>query len=770
MANRFDQYVRTQYVPSALEYMQMGISNAEQDQSQQLAQLGMAYETAFNVDAAFDNDRQVRDEILGNIRNQVDDLVKNKDLSSPQAMAQYRRLISDRKNIDQLAAVHGNAQDYNRLMGEFQNYRKEYGNDYNVTPIMAQMKEYGASGKEGVRRGAFAGVTVDKYVDVVKEIQGVLKEVDADVQDIEVKNGRYWVRTKNESIPLDKLMANAGLQLQDPKYQKQIKNILFHNAYTTGEGDIQKGYRTYRDAAIRSADEQISSIENYLAKLPKDKQYDKDREAVTNQLKSLRDRKGTLQKLTEDQYDDFYANQYMENMALMAAKPFEKRNISVTHKADEFDLIDYRGRWQRRLQEERDEKLKQMLVPPSNIPMLTVSGSALQNANKAASVFNRDFKDLEIDEANNIPKFEVNIASQGRDRDDRNLAYGMAGTGWVGVTNRNDTSKWNKFIDFAEDHGKYIDREKVKKGDKNELHKLASIFKQFQASNSQDKLASLGVSLSGMGISNEQVAQYVNAMIGPGQNVVEQINEDGTITKVKASDIFPKDDKGNVKSIVNDDISATISPVNNKLIVSIKNGPSFMVNPDLETQRRIAPLSELFNSANKIGDAMGFVSYNGYNGQFAMERDLFIKKKETDKPEEAAQAVAQKMGTRSINPEMFKGMRNNEVYVFSRNKNSGRLEMLKYSDFNKNKEGYSARMLNDDRTYIMKKDGKYVALAADSNLNAEDLTNRVVQTLFDPLSQGPLSGMRDMQSPMSNRKFMEWELQQSMYPNMLREY
>jgi hypothetical protein len=43
------------------------------------------------------------------------------------------------------------------------------------------------------------------------------------------------------------------------------------------------------------------------------------------------------------------------------------------------------------------------------------------------------------------------------------------------------------------------------------------------------------------------------------------------------------------------------------------------------------------------------------------------------------------------------------------------------------------------------------------------LTNETVQGLFDPTAQGPLSGLRDSQSLINNRKFQEWQMQENQY-------
>jgi hypothetical protein len=63
----------------------------------------------------------------------------------------------------------------------------------------------------------------------------------------------------------------------------------------------------------------------------------------------------------------------------------------------------------------------------------------------------------------------------------------------------------------------------------------------------------------------------------------------------------------------------------------------------------------------------------------------------------------------------------------------------------------------------MKKDGKFIGLLTDPRLNAEALTNETVQGLFDPTAQGPLSGLRDSQSLINNRKFQEWQMQENQY-------
>jgi hypothetical protein len=274
--------------------------------------------------------------------------------------------------------------------------------------------------------------------------------------------------------------------------------------------------------------------------------------------------------------------------------------------------------------------------------------------------------------------------------------------------------------------------------------------------------------MSGNGINPTQVAQYVNNMIGPGQNIVEVIQDDGSIVKKKAEDVFPKDEKGNVKSIVNADISATIVPGMNKILVSVKNGESFLVNPDLATQSRIAPLAELFNGANKINNTkmngMDLFSYNSFDGNYNISRDLFVKASETSDPKEVASLVASKFGMRSADPKFFDQMANNEVYVASRDKNTGRLQYQKYSHYNKNKEGYNDRMMDKrEKMFFMKKDGKFIGLLTDPRLNAEALTNETVQGLFDPTAQGPLSGLRDSQSLINNRKFQEWQMQENQY-------
>lgn len=761
MAGRYDHFVRTQYVPSPVEYMQMAVSSQEQEQGQKLAEVGQAYDQAYNIQAAFDNDRQVRDEILGGIRQQTEEIAKG-DVSSPELMAKYNRLVRDRKTVETLAGVQGNAMDYYRLMDEAKKYRTEYGNDYNVTPILAQMKQYGASGKEGFKAGAFSGTSVDKYIDVVKDIQGVLKDVKADVTDIEQSNGRYIIRTKDGSLDLETLMSKAGIQMNDPKYQKQIQNMLFHNAYTVGGGDTEKGYQKFRDHAIENTDAQISSIEKQLALLSKDKTRVKDVEAGTKALQELRDRRNKLTKMKD--YSGEYAKDYMQNMALIAASPYAHKDFLQSMKGDPYGMIDARGRWQKKLQDEKLKKLKQEFNPNPDIPLPVFSGAALQSINLSAAQFNKDFGDLEAS-ADNMPKMDRLV-------EERVSAPGAVSSGVLsgfGTTNLtesksvDDRSKWTKFIDYAQEHGFQVDKEAFM-NDKNprhkdELRRVGSMFNSMKAGSANDKYANLGVSLTGNGFSPEEVASYISASIAPDGNMVELNGKRVPFSEVAAS----KEELA--QGLLGKKVTAVLSPVTNKIVVSMGNNKVFTVNPDLDTQRKLKPIADLANNSKRITTSniggVPFLSYNSYNSTFGKENDLLQasmdKNNQPLPPRDtkvAAQEIAMTFGTKSVNEEGLNKMKDGEVYLFARSTKDGRIVSMPYNRFVKNKDYYGGTLDNPIAYY--KEAGKFIPIEK-SRYNMEEIVHGTVQSAIRP--GGGMSGMVDKSSSVNDKTYLKMIMQ-----------
>lgn len=772
MANRFDTYVRTQYLPSPVDYYQMAMGSQEQEQGAKLQELGAAYDTAFNIDAVFNPDKQLRDELLGNLRNQVQEIAKG-NASAPEAQMALKRLVSDRNLVDQLAGIQGNTATYGRLMEEARNYKKEYGNEYNITPITAQMAEYNKKDKTGFQRGFLAGDSVDKYTDVIGEMRKVLKEVGADTSEIEQKEGRWIVKTKQGGVPLEKLMATAGIDMENPLYARQIQNILFHNAYTTGGGDVKKGLERFHKRGLETLDEAIGNYEEQLRLIDRKKPGgEKEFEAVAGELKRMRaERKQTGEN---KDYEAEYSNRYMHNMALMAATPFVTSQFSRTMKADPYELAEFAHQKALARQKAKLEEMKKILLPPE-APLVEASGSASIINDKRAIAFNQQFGKLEVDN-NGLPVIKrANIIPFSSDQESPYSTSKQASQGPY----KDTSSEWDQFINFSNSNGFQLDRKAIM--DKNnpnhqeEMRKMGAYYKQFQAGASQDQLTSYGIDLGGAGMDSKEVTRYIMQRINNNLDgtveVVDGVN--GNTTKMKLRDVIgSKDSNGKVESINNGDIVATFLPMQNKIAVTYKQGKTFYVDPDAETQAAVAPLVQLYNSPNKIEQVpldgqSDLVSYSTYDKNFRPVKDVLRTFSPQLNAGDAAKTVNANVGTWAWSEKVMNDLPDNEITVLSRDPRTGSSQKQPYYQYVQGREQdpdyFSKTHMNP--VYVLKKKDpvtkkvtfQFVDEHTDNSGNPINAMQMIKDRTGERFKPGAsLSGLINRQSPVYHEKFSQF--------------
>lgn len=759
MANRFDTYVRTTYVPEPIDYYQLGVQGQEAEMGGKLQQMGNDLDTANNIMAAYTPDIQTKTQIIDSIRSQLEDVTRQ-NLTTPEAMVKFNKIINNRENIDKLAAVQSNAMEYQRLMKEMQDYEKETGNSINNTRLRAAMEDYnrGTEFKSGFMRGQSPG----KYIDVVKDVQDVLKNVKGNVKNIIDIDGRWIVETEKESLELEDLMKRAGIQINDPKYKRQLEDFMFHNAYTAGGGDVNRGYKQYYDDVVGTLNDQIEEVENARRFLnPKDKKQQKTLEELNGQLSALHNRRDQL--LNTDNYRGLYAGNFLGDLATRAAVPFVYEKTKQSVKANPYGLAETNHRYALQRQREKTKELKNMFAPPSELNFPMVSGAATGYNNLLSTQFGKDFGDLETDR-HGVPV--IKQFNQGTNRATAAAGVSVRGMGLTDAQNVDHTDKWFRFANYARSHGKTVDLEKIKKQDPEELRRLGVIYKQMKQGMAQDLTIGYGLQLGGNGISKEAVGNYILNQINANGGMVQ----DASGTNIPFASLLPKDSNGAPKQIDSKDIQATMLPGSNRVAFMIPGGGTFYVNPDKDTQEHLSNLTNLFNSTDKIGigkvqlnngQEVPVVSYNGFDRGYNVNRSLFVP---TTPPIDDKQLTESLRAQFKNNALGLQGsqMETDELYIFYKDAKNG-VRRLRYSTFLQDPDVWRGKMTEKPTLILKKQDasGKPFFLnVTEADTNVADLIKTHTSSLFEP--GRVLHSLIDKNNPVFDRNLQTWFLQQSM--------
>lgn len=340
--NRFNQFVRTDYVGLPTDYYHMAVTASEEENRNALSQVGQVIDAARNVEAVYNPDKELKNSLLSDLDSKIAEL-SNENLTAPQTLMRIGQLVDDRDLIDGLSNIQGNTISYKAAMDSAKKYRETYGNDINLARMYDDIADYNKRDKAGFQSRFLRDYSPDKFTDIVGEIQKVLKDEKADGKTITQIGGQWMIKKGAEYISLDKLLGDAGIAVNDPKYQTQLNHLLYYNARNLGGGDPRVGYNAFYQTGKANVSQLIDDMTTDLADLKKNNtkgKNDKEIKKLEEQLSEYKDQASELDNMNPE---TFYRKSYMRDLAMMAAAPFDFYKETEDVNANPYALAAYRS-------------------------------------------------------------------------------------------------------------------------------------------------------------------------------------------------------------------------------------------------------------------------------------------------------------------------------------------------------------------------------------------------------------------------------------------
>lgn len=373
MANRFNQYQSVDYVNLPIDHLHAAVGANEAESLAKLTAAKASYDAMDAIQAIANPDVEMKHHIMNQVNSEIGDLAK-KNLKGSDVLLQLSRIINNPSNIDKLAGIYGNTQSYDAKLTADKKYQEDYGNDINTLQSTDEWDNYNKQGMAAFKPGMLRDYSPGKFVDVVGEIQKTLNQMKDDGWGQMPGSDGKWIRKgMREGITLERALATAGLQLQDPKYAAQLKKLGYSGLRNIGlQNGVEGALNTYKTARVSDVNNQISAMTKDLAELKT--KAAKDKKFATDNAKTIEDGQAMLDNLIQKrgQYqtahsEQVYQSDMLHNLAEVAATPYIHMKSAYDLAADPYGLARYKSdleysKWKAKWQTKKDDEAKQKAI------------------------------------------------------------------------------------------------------------------------------------------------------------------------------------------------------------------------------------------------------------------------------------------------------------------------------------------------------------------------------------------------------------------------
>jgi hypothetical protein len=335
MGNRFTGFVRSEYNALPIDYYQAALAAKEQEGMSKLADMRQMLDYTAGVESVYNPDTELKQQHLSDMESKIAEIGKM-NLRTPDALAKLQAVIGDRRVINDFVGIQRNTANYRTAMDNAKKYREQYGNDINIDPMMAAMQEYNSKGRDGFQAGFLSDSSISSFVDVNKGVQEVLEKMKPVKTEKVTPTGEWIYKVGNSELTMDQLVANAKLQLRDPKYATQLGLTNNYNLRRYGNGDTKAGAANYRDMNVQALTEKAAQLQQArLGYKPGSKEYveiGKALEATQAKAKQMADLEGNALMR-------FAGEAMQDDLTLMAAAPFVQSEHTEDMKENPYALM-----------------------------------------------------------------------------------------------------------------------------------------------------------------------------------------------------------------------------------------------------------------------------------------------------------------------------------------------------------------------------------------------------------------------------------------------
>jgi hypothetical protein len=395
MANRFNQYMKVNYVGLPMDAYQMAAGSIEQENLMNLQSAKSIYDGMQDIEASYNPDLQLKGELLKGVQDQIAAL-STKNMKGADTLMAINKIVNNRGVIDKLANIHANTVNYKAALAAEKKYQEDSGNDINIQRGIDERAAYNEQDSKGFKAGMMAGYQPSKFMDMVGDAQKVLKDSKGNSYEKVWSNGRYIYKSGHDELSEEELIKKALPLFNDPKYTSQLANLNYYTLKKYGNTP-QEGIKNYNDNYVKSINSQISDIASKLSEYQKlvknnpGKGYEKLIEKGNNAIGELsRERDETMQ----DNSGAVFSRNMREGLAKSALSPFTYTKDTISQAVDPFALAGYKadrafGSWAKKHQIERKEEIERNPVTPiiGTVQLTDGTGAA---TTQAAALISKD--------------------------------------------------------------------------------------------------------------------------------------------------------------------------------------------------------------------------------------------------------------------------------------------------------------------------------------------------------------------------------------------
>lgn len=372
MANKYNQYMKVNYVGLPMDAYTMAAGSIEQENLQNLQAAKSVYDGMQDIEASYNPDLQLKGELLKGVQDQIAAL-STKNLKGADALMAINKIVNNRNTIDKLSSIYANTVNYKAALASEKKYQEESGNDINIQKGIDERNAYNQLDSKGFRSGVMAGYQPNKFMDMVGDAQKLLKDSKGNSYERvwSSKDGRYIYKSGHEELSEEDLLKKAMPLFNDPKYASQLANLNYYTLKKYGKSP-QEGIKNYNDNYVKSINNQITDIASKLSEYQKlvkknpGKGYEKLIEKGNNAIAELSRERN---EATQDDNGAIFSRNMKEGLAKSALSPFTYTKDTIDKVVDPFALAGYKAdrafnNWRKKHEIERKEEIERNPVTP----------------------------------------------------------------------------------------------------------------------------------------------------------------------------------------------------------------------------------------------------------------------------------------------------------------------------------------------------------------------------------------------------------------------
>lgn len=254
MANRFNQWVPTQYVSLPIDYYQSALVHKEQQAEQALENINAVVNAYGSIKPVSKDPQALYDQTSEKLRARVAEINK-KDLTTPTAQREVMKLLQDPEFTDPYEKIYSDTLFAAQARKDLNEYLKK-NPEVNAVDYLSAFSRLGSETGDPTKFNPdrFKNMSpLTDYFDINKRIEEGIARLHPDSQEVKDIVGPYYTEYKKKGLLPQKIREYVSSQIgKDPLVRGQMQRNLRYKGYLTNQADpaagLQELGQNYRDA------------------------------------------------------------------------------------------------------------------------------------------------------------------------------------------------------------------------------------------------------------------------------------------------------------------------------------------------------------------------------------------------------------------------------------------------------------------------------------------------------------------------------------------